>query len=281
MKSAPIDERVGEPARGLLRGVGEAAAELRAVAEQPPELLLVERRGDDQHLADPGHHQRGQGVVDHRLVVHGHDLLGDALGDRVEPRAGAAGEDDPLQYVPPSLRWSQVTRRRSTNCSATRLAAWRAHRRLELRREVRAAVARGDLGADRRDHVDLARAGRLAGEHHAAQLRVLRRPPRPAACSAGRGAGWRPSATSRRSRTTARRARSTYQSGIRCGQPSRPLVAQVTVLPAARKAAASSPDITIWSRRLTGRRVPEAARRRPARPRGRRRARAPRRRPPP
>jgi hypothetical protein len=91
------DERVGEAARRLLRGVLEAAAELRAVVEQPLELRLVLRRRDDQDLADPGHHQRGQGVVDHRLVVDRHDLLRDALGDRVEPRARPAGEDDPLQ----------------------------------------------------------------------------------------------------------------------------------------------------------------------------------------
>src|SRR3954452_5556174 len=44
--------------------------------------------------------------------------------------------------------------------------------------------------------------------------------------------------------------RTTYQSGIRCGQPSRPLVAQMTVRCSSRKARTSSPVILIWSRRL-------------------------------
>ena len=69
-------------------------AELRAVAEQPLELLGVVRRGDDQDVADAGQHQRRQRVVDHRLVVDRHQLLADAQGDRVQPGAGAAGKDD-------------------------------------------------------------------------------------------------------------------------------------------------------------------------------------------
>src|SRR4051812_5452599 len=47
--------------------------------------------------------------------------------------------------------------------------------------------------------------------------------------------------------------RTTYQSGIRCGQPSRPLVAQMTVRCSSRKARTSSSDIWICSRRLTSR----------------------------
>ena len=59
------------------------------------ELRLVLRGGDDEDLADPGHHQRRERVVDHRLVVDRHDLLADAASDRVEPGARAAGQDDP------------------------------------------------------------------------------------------------------------------------------------------------------------------------------------------
>src|SRR4051812_41177132 len=45
-------------------------------------------------------------------------------------------------------------------------------------------------------------------------------------------------------------SRTTYQSGIKCGNPSRPLVAQMTVFSSSKKARASSEVILIWSRRL-------------------------------
>ena len=85
----------------------------------------------------------------------------------------------------------------------------------------------------------------LAVEHHAAQLARTRCPPRPAACSAGRAPGCAPSATSRTSTPTARRRGRTYQSGIRCGRPSRAIVAHVTVRYSARKDATSASVITI------------------------------------
>ena len=47
-------------------------------------------------LAQAGQHQDRQRVVDHRLVVDRQQLLADHLGHRVEPRAGAAGQDDAL-----------------------------------------------------------------------------------------------------------------------------------------------------------------------------------------
>ena len=37
-----------------------------------------------------------QRVIDHRLVVDRQQLLADDARERIEPRAGAAGEDDPL-----------------------------------------------------------------------------------------------------------------------------------------------------------------------------------------
>ena len=50
---AADDEGIGQPARAVLRGIGEAQAELGAVAEQPFEQRLILRRGDDQNVADP------------------------------------------------------------------------------------------------------------------------------------------------------------------------------------------------------------------------------------
>ena len=51
------------------------------------------------------------------------------------------------------------------------------------------------------------------------------------------------------------RRRRTYHSGIRCGHPRGPMVAQVTVRSSARNAATSASDILICSRRLTRERV--------------------------
>ena len=69
------------------------------VAEQPPEAGQVVRGADQQDLPDAGEHQRRQRVVDHRLVVDREQLLRHRPGDRVQPGAGAAGEDDALHRV--------------------------------------------------------------------------------------------------------------------------------------------------------------------------------------
>ena len=55
-------------------------------------------RGDEEDVPDPRFEQRGQGVVDHRLVVDGLELLRSDAGDRVEAGAGSARQDDPLHW---------------------------------------------------------------------------------------------------------------------------------------------------------------------------------------
>ena len=79
--------------RGLLR-IGELHAVVGSVAQQAPEARQVVRRGDDQDLPDPRHHQHGDRVVDHRFIVDGNQLLGDALGDGIEAGSTAACEYD-------------------------------------------------------------------------------------------------------------------------------------------------------------------------------------------
>ena len=69
------DERLRQAVGAGLHGVRDLDAPLPAVAEQALELVGVLGRGDDEHLADAGHHQRRQRVVDHRLVVDRHELL--------------------------------------------------------------------------------------------------------------------------------------------------------------------------------------------------------------
>ena len=98
------EERLRQPVRRRLHGVAELDAPLRPVAEQPDELLLVVRRGDDQDVPDPGQHQRRDRVVDHRLVVDRQQLLADAAGERVQPGARTTRQDDALHRPNPRAR---------------------------------------------------------------------------------------------------------------------------------------------------------------------------------
>lgn len=79
--------------RGLLC-VGEVHAVARTVPEQALEVGEVGRRGDDQDVPDARQHEGGQRVVDHWLVVDRQQLLGGHERERVQARAGPAGEDD-------------------------------------------------------------------------------------------------------------------------------------------------------------------------------------------
>ena len=77
-----------------LLGVFEPQAELRSIAEELLESGQVVRRGDDEDVPDVREHERGERVVDHRLVIDRHELLAHRDGERIEPGAGAACEND-------------------------------------------------------------------------------------------------------------------------------------------------------------------------------------------
>lgn len=79
--------------------IGEADAVARAVPEQALEVGQVGRRGDDQDVPDARQHEGGQRVVDHGLVVDRQQLLGGHERERVQARAGPAGEDDAFHVV--------------------------------------------------------------------------------------------------------------------------------------------------------------------------------------
>ena len=85
--------------RGLLC-VGEVHAVARAVPEQALEVGQVGRRGDDQDVPDARQHEGAQRVVDHGLVVDRQQLLGGHERERVQSRAGPAGEDDAFHLLP-------------------------------------------------------------------------------------------------------------------------------------------------------------------------------------
>ena len=92
-------EGLGEAVRRGLLGVGEVHAVARAVPEQALEVGEVGRRGDDQDVPDARQHEGGQRVVDHGLVVDRQQLLGGHERERVQARAGPAGEDDAFHVV--------------------------------------------------------------------------------------------------------------------------------------------------------------------------------------
>ena len=77
-----------------LLGIGQVHAVARAVPEQALEVGEVRRRGDDQDVPDASQHEGAKRVVDHGLVVDRQKLLGGHERERVQARAGPAGEDD-------------------------------------------------------------------------------------------------------------------------------------------------------------------------------------------
>ena len=79
--------------RGLL-GVGQVHAVARAVPEQALEVGQVGRGGDDQDIPNARQHEGAKRVVDHGLVVDRQQLLAGDERERVQARAGTAGEDD-------------------------------------------------------------------------------------------------------------------------------------------------------------------------------------------
>ncbi len=87
---ATDDEDLGDAARLGLHGVADREPPLPAIAEQPAIRVLVLRIDDQQDLAAARQHQRGERVVDHRLVVDRQELLVRSPCHRVKPRAAAA-----------------------------------------------------------------------------------------------------------------------------------------------------------------------------------------------
>lgn len=94
-------ERLGQAVRRGLLGIGEVHAVARAVPEQALEVGEVRRRGDDQDVPDARQHEGGQRVIDHGLVVDRQQLLGGHERERVQARAGPAGEDDAFHNITP------------------------------------------------------------------------------------------------------------------------------------------------------------------------------------
>ena len=93
-EAAAEDEGICQFPGFVMHRAVQVDAPLAAVAEQALEQILLVRRRDDQNVADTRLHHARKRVVDHRLVVDRQQLFRNHLGERVEPRAGAACEND-------------------------------------------------------------------------------------------------------------------------------------------------------------------------------------------
>ena len=79
----PEEKGLREPLRARLHDIRDPQAPLGPVLQQRLEPRTIFRRRDDEDVPDPRQHQHRQGVVDHRLVVDGEELLAHHLGDGV------------------------------------------------------------------------------------------------------------------------------------------------------------------------------------------------------
>ncbi len=81
----------------VLHDVGDRDAETRTVPGRRADLLAGLGGDDDPDLVDAGLRHRLDAVEQHRLVGDRNQLLGARVGDRAQPRALAAREDQALQ----------------------------------------------------------------------------------------------------------------------------------------------------------------------------------------
>ena len=86
--------------KACARPPGRAGRHRKSQPHCAPSPKSCSKRGcilrcrDDQDVANAGKHQRRKRIIDHRLVVHGKQLLGNRLSHRIKPCAGTAGKDD-------------------------------------------------------------------------------------------------------------------------------------------------------------------------------------------
>ena len=145
------EHRVREAQRRLLRQVRDAEAEPAAVADRGLDLG-ARLADDDADLGDAGGAHGLEAVEQHRLVGHGHELLGGGVRDGAQARAGAAAEDESLHGrapLAPGVRWSR--RRRARRPSRWRAGRARCARRRPCRRRRRSdpstSVTRAPTGS--------------------------------------------------------------------------------------------------------------------------------------
>ena len=88
---SPDGERLRQSVRRRLFRILKVNSIVRPIAKKPLESRQVEWCGNDEDVPDPGKHKHADRVINHRFVINRHQLLADALGDRVQSRTAASG----------------------------------------------------------------------------------------------------------------------------------------------------------------------------------------------
>ena len=90
------DKRLRQAIRILLNCVLDTEAPLAPISQKVGVSNLITGCGDDQNIPNASLHQRGERVINHRLVVYRHQLLADSHGQWMQARARSTGKNDAL-----------------------------------------------------------------------------------------------------------------------------------------------------------------------------------------
>ena len=94
------DKGLGQPVRGGLLLVAEPQTKPGAVPQERLESGQIPGRTDNENIPHSRQHQRGQRIVDHRLIIHRQQLLGGDLGQRIQPGAAASCQNYTFHTIP-------------------------------------------------------------------------------------------------------------------------------------------------------------------------------------
>ncbi len=99
------DERFGDqkrlgnaPGFGLL-AIFDGHAKAAAVTEHLFEARQIVRRGDEAQVANAAFDERRERIINHRLVINRLELLARHQRKRIQPRPGAAGQNDAFHWL--------------------------------------------------------------------------------------------------------------------------------------------------------------------------------------
>ena len=90
-----------QTARIGLNGIRKIESEFFSAAEELFKARRIVGRRDDEDIADARQHERGERIVDHRLVVDGQKLFACDLCERIQPRSASSCQNNTFHNVPP------------------------------------------------------------------------------------------------------------------------------------------------------------------------------------
>ena len=88
------DESLCQSVGLLLNLIGKGHSQFLTRPQQVAEHRQVTWSRDNQHLAYACQHQCGQRIVNHRLVIHRHNLFGNRFGKRIKACSTPSGKNN-------------------------------------------------------------------------------------------------------------------------------------------------------------------------------------------